>query len=226
MRSKILLSIAMFLAVFYTKAQCVNTQTAGITVSNTMVLPAGSGGVVLICSTGVLYDTLMNSNVFKYYLEAGAKLITKNGSTLLICMKATSGFTNNGFAPFNKMVYTESGTSLVNNSTGSITPTTCSLISFPSSPLCSPTGVNEKNMISNLVSFYPNPAKNSVTILNESFTLLNIEVINSLGQKVRSFGLEIGKKTIDVSDLNEGIYYVSVSENNKTLLFKKMIIVK
>jgi hypothetical protein len=226
MKTNLLLSIAICFGVFFTKAQCVNTQTANVTVTNTMVLPPSSSGVVLICSAGVLYDTLMNSNVFKYYLEPGAKLITKNGSTLFINMKATSGYTNYGFSPFNKFVYAEPGATMVSTFSVPITPNTCSVVSFPASPLCAPTGVIKKDQDVNIVSFYPNPAKNSLTINNETSSLLNAQLINALGQKVRSFNLENGKKTIDVSDLNEGLYYISVSENNKTIVFKKIIIVK
>ncbi|MDP1802908.1 MAG: T9SS type A sorting domain-containing protein [Bacteroidota bacterium] len=226
MKTKLLLSISLVLATFFTRAQCANTQTANITITNTTVLTPGSNGVVLICSTGMLYDTLQNSSVIRYYLEPGAKLIVKNGSTLLIAMKATSSFTNYGYPPFNKMVYAEPGATMVTTGTVPINPTTCSVVSFPASPLCAPTTISEKSNLSNLTSFFPNPAKNNLTIINDNSAVLHASVINALGQKVRSFIIETGKKNVDVSDLPGGLYYLSLSENGKVISTKKLVIAK
>lgn len=226
MKTKLLLAISLVFTVLLTKAQCANTQTANITITNTTVLAPGSSGVVHVCGTGLLYDTLQNSTVIKYYLEPNAKLFVKSGSTMIICMKANSSFTNSGYPPSNKVVYAEPFAFMVSTSTVPINPNTCPVVSFPSSPLCNPTGVTEKTNISNLVSFYPNPAKNNLTVVNENSKALYAIVINALGQTVRSFNVETGRKIVEVSDLPEGVYYVSISENEKMISTKKLIISK
>lgn len=226
MKTKLLLSLTLVFATFFIKAQCTNTQTANITITNTTVLTPGSSGVVLVCSTGMLYDTLQNSNVIKYYLEPNAKLFVKSGSTMIICMKANSSFTNTGYPPSNKVVYAEPFASMVTTGTVPINPNTCPVVSFPSSPLCSPNGVVEKTNFSNLLSFFPNPAKNNITVVNDNSSALHATVINALGQNVRSFTIENGKKNVDVSDLPEGLYYLSISENNKVISTKKLVIAK
>ncbi len=68
------------------------------------------------------------------------------------------------------------------------------------------------------VSIYPNPVQNYLTI-STTDQVKKIEVINTLGQKI----LETSQnKNIDVSSLNEGIYYVNV-RTDKDCLIKKII---
>jgi hypothetical protein len=80
-------------------------------------------------------------------------------------------------------------------------------------------GINVASNIS--FNVYPNPAKESVTIdLPGKF---DVKVINSIGQVLSSKTID-GSGSIDISDLNSGIYFVKVS--NETQVGVKQIIVE
>lgn len=60
------------------------------------------------------------------------------------------------------------------------------------------------------VSILPNPAKNTMTIATDyELGRVSVHILNAQGIEVRGFNLE-GTKTIDVSDLPSGIYFVNL----------------
>jgi hypothetical protein len=222
MKTKLLFSLSLILASFISNAQCTSTQTVGLVVSTTTVIPFSAPFTVKICATGIGYDTTGNSGRI-YFLESGSKLYLKMHSTTPVYMK--SGSTLNVLGNGTTIVYAESNTTITGVSAGMIT--TCSVVTFPSSPSCVATKINEYNSdLLNSVAFYPNPAKNNLILTNESAATLDVQLTNVLGQKVRSFTIENGKNNIDISDLNEGIYFVSIIKNNEIVSTKKLIITK
>lgn len=64
------------------------------------------------------------------------------------------------------------------------------------------------------LSFYPNPVKDQMTIQFHSKGMVHIDIFNVLGEKVKSFSHEAAKPTISVADLENGMYFISVIENN------------
>ena len=71
------------------------------------------------------------------------------------------------------------------------------------------------------ISIYPNPAKDQLTLsLNEAAM---VQIINLQGQTVMDFSLS-GEKTVDVSQLPAGIYFVKVMDSKITI--EKIIIEK
>jgi len=81
-------------------------------------------------------------------------------------------------------------------------------------PICS--GINEENSIENIVSVYPNPANNNITI--ESLQKSTIEILNIQGQTILQQKIQQGKTDIDISSLAKGIYILRVTSNDKTAL--------
>lgn len=73
------------------------------------------------------------------------------------------------------------------------------------------------------ISVYPNPAKNVVSISAPS-AIDRIEMMNVLGQKVYE-NATIGSEntTINVSDLDNGTYFVRIFCGNK-MMTKKLIV--
>lgn len=76
---------------------------------------------------------------------------------------------------------------------------------------------------------YPNPANNSTTIayaLPKATNTASIRVSNILGSKIVEYILDDlnGRKTIDISDLNEGVYFYSLIVNNKIYFTKKLVV--
>ena len=88
--------------------------------------------------------------------------------------------------------------------------------------------INELNQTNTLI--YPNPAKTHINIefnniLNEEFS---IDIINLVGQSVFSSIENLNReynKQIDISDLQNGAYFVNVYFQNQ-VLSKKLIISK
>jgi len=59
-------------------------------------------------------------------------------------------------------------------------------------------------------SAYPNPALNNLTI-SASKNIENVEIFNLIGQKVMSLSPNSDNKTIDVSNLNTGVYILKAT---------------
>ncbi len=68
---------------------------------------------------------------------------------------------------------------------------------------------------------YPNPATSVLNIESEIFT--EISIYSNLGQEIQSFDLSLGKNTVDVSSLADGLYIIQLSNKSsyKTTSFIK-----
>ncbi|MFC4738733.1 T9SS type A sorting domain-containing protein [Flavobacterium ponti] len=81
---------------------------------------------------------------------------------------------------------------------------------------------NESN-----ITMYPNPAKNQVTISldNTNEVIANVNVIDMLGKQViRLNKVNEITKSIDLSALNSGIYFIEIETQNKLVVKRKLII--
>lgn len=63
-------------------------------------------------------------------------------------------------------------------------------------------------------SIYPNPANNLVNIKTD-LSIDNIDVVNMLGQTVKTY-TNITNKSIDISTLNNGVYFLNITAEGKT----------
>jgi hypothetical protein len=87
------------------------------------------------------------------------------------------------------------------------------------------TGVDEINADKPLLNIFPNPS-NGIINLNEEFTQTNkfdVSVCNSIGMMVYK-----GKNcsSIDLSDFENGIYYISIRTDDNQIISKKIILIK
>jgi hypothetical protein len=76
--------------------------------------------------------------------------------------------------------------------------------------------------LNNLVKIHPNPVKNTLyisssTVLTDSFS---VSIYDVTGRFIK--GAKEVVSTIDVSDLNNGVYFVTISKNNE-LISRKFI---
>jgi len=70
-------------------------------------------------------------------------------------------------------------------------------------------GVSVSNLATELgLIIYPNPANEYLVLEMESTELIQVDLWNALGQKIRSFNMD-GKRVEDVSDLEKGMYWLS-----------------
>ncbi|MBQ2375064.1 MAG: T9SS type A sorting domain-containing protein [Bacteroidales bacterium] len=67
----------------------------------------------------------------------------------------------------------------------------------------------EENQIQNNISLYPNPTKERVYI-NTSIPIKKITISNLLGQEIKNYNTSQVKSSIDISELNKGIYFVKI----------------
>ena len=77
------------------------------------------------------------------------------------------------------------------------------------------------------ITMYPNPAKNQVAISldNTNEVIANVNVIDMLGKQViRLNKVNEVTKSIDLSNLNSGIYFIEIETQNKLVVKRKLII--
>ncbi len=87
------------------------------------------------------------------------------------------------------------------------------------------TGVDDIHNLS--IKLYPNPTNGIVNIVFEENTTTNLTIYNTLGQIVYSKLIENkSNETIDISDLNSGIYYLQFSSDDKIVFYKKFSLSK
>ncbi|WP_338377026.1 T9SS type A sorting domain-containing protein [uncultured Flavobacterium sp.] len=79
----------------------------------------------------------------------------------------------------------------------------------------------------NNITMFPNPTKNQVTISldNTNEVIANVNVIDMLGKQViRLNKVNEITKSIDLSALNSGIYFIEIETQNKLVVKRKLII--
>ena len=66
----------------------------------------------------------------------------------------------------------------------------------------------------NLISVFPNPAEDFITVNNRSLEELNIEIINANGAVLHSETTSVSNTRIDISTFAPGVYFVKALGNN------------
>lgn len=84
-------------------------------------------------------------------------------------------------------------------------------------------GTSELN--SSSVRIFPNPATDELTVDMGSTSLAEMDILNSIGEKVGSYSLSSGRNKISCSELSGGIYFIRIS-SAENLLMQKLIINK
>lgn len=79
--------------------------------------------------------------------------------------------------------------------------------------------VSENEMSS--VTMFPNPAQNTLVLTSEYSGNNKVQIISSLGQIVKEFSFE-SATTVDIEDLNAGVYLVKISGENA--IIKKLVV--
>ena len=80
----------------------------------------------------------------------------------------------------------------------------------------------EENQIQNNISLYPNPTKERVYI-NTSIPIKKITISNLLGQEIQKYNNLETTSSINISGLNEGVYFVKIY-TEKVVLSKKIVV--
>jgi len=223
MRIKSLFIIVVLLGMFSSmRSQCNASQTASLVISTVYSVAATSDpAVIKVCNTGIAYDTVSGLNRV-WYLESGARLYLKNNPTTLVYMKSGSMLINKGGASA-IMAYTEPSVTITNLGFPSVTNNTCTTVSFPASPVCSTTGLDNSADVLSTVSLFPIPLKDYLIIENPERLFLKVQLYNSLGVLISLNHLQQEKANVDVLGLAPGIYYISI-ENKEKQVTRKIVI--
>ncbi len=78
-------------------------------------------------------------------------------------------------------------------------------------------GVNESSETDNHITLFPNPATDQLTIENEKFTMKSGQVYDSMGKEVKRFPVNATSTTLDISDLQKGIYFLKIETETGTV---------
>ena len=88
-------------------------------------------------------------------------------------------------------------------------------------------GVNELIISNQELAIYPNPASDELNIeiksLNQNFPF-EIEIYNCLGYLVKSLQIKQNKSSVDVSDLDDGIYFIRATTEENMVYSNKVVI--
>jgi hypothetical protein len=84
----------------------------------------------------------------------------------------------------------------------------------------------EKNK--NAFKLFPNPAQNELEIVYETgFTKpQQLQITNLLGELVFQLQIQTKKQKIDISNLNDGVYFVSIKNSQNESVTKKLVVTK
>ena len=88
------------------------------------------------------------------------------------------------------------------------------------------TGVSESEINSAPLKIFPNPFVNE-TLIQSPFVLINatLSIYNVLGEEVKTISHITGQEVIVTREnMKEGIYLITLTENNKTIAIDKLII--
>ena len=80
----------------------------------------------------------------------------------------------------------------------------------------------EESQIQNNISLYPNPAKERLYI-NTSIPIKQMTICNLLGQEIQKYNNLETTSSINISGLNEGVYFVKIY-TEKVVLSKKIVV--
>ena len=72
--------------------------------------------------------------------------------------------------------------------------------------------------IENAISVFPNPSSNKISI--QGFTIKKVDFFDSNGKKVKTASSE----TIDISNLNSGIYFLKIESDKNKFSYKKLVV--
>jgi hypothetical protein len=99
---------------------------------------------------------------------------------------------------------------------------------FVSESKCDPTGLAEISIVEKVLT-YPNPTSNNVTLefKSKEFMLVNLTIYSIEGKVVISLtsNIEAGTNKIQIpmSDLSNGVYFLTIKNNNNVLHTQKII---
>lgn len=67
------------------------------------------------------------------------------------------------------------------------------------------------------VSFFPNPAKDVITLKYQTTKAIDVTIYNVLGAKIKSFTHSTNETSLNISDLEKGMYFIRFNDNGNII---------
>jgi len=85
-------------------------------------------------------------------------------------------------------------------------------------------GIEQVNNLNSEVSVYPNPAINQIQItISDNIEVSEIKILDVIGNEVAVPTIKQGKVIVDVTNLQNGVYFINVKAGNETAI-KKVVV--
>ena len=81
-----------------------------------------------------------------------------------------------------------------------------------------------EDVVETSYNVYPNPVKDVLTVTGEN--MRQVEIYNSLGQLVKSISCSDDEVKINVNDMQNGMYFVNVVNNNGEMTTSKVSVLR
>ena len=82
-------------------------------------------------------------------------------------------------------------------------------------------GINDKKIDEQLISIYPNPATDQLTVISKQLSMNEVQITDIQGRIVYQYNESFtGTKTIDISGLQSGVYFVKFVNGNNCVTKK------
>lgn len=83
-----------------------------------------------------------------------------------------------------------------------------------------------EDFATNKIVFYPNPSKNDLYFSLDTYQHKRIKIYNSLGQQVIHQKILSKENKIDLKDLNNGLYFIEITDENGQLFDSQKLVLK
>lgn len=102
-----------------------------------------------------------------------------------------------------------------------------SVLEGPRLTLLQPAGLKNKVTTNNFAKISPNPANSHITVSAMAVTISSVKITDLCGKVVlNKSAINLTKTTIDLSDVSNGTYFVTVTESNGSTMMDKIIVTK
>ncbi len=175
----------------------------------------------------IVYDSLMNWHIGEYGPLANFTYAILNGNQV--------AFTNSSLNAISfNWNFGDGGTSTDNNPTHTYLTTgtyitqlianKCGIsdTTFQTINITIPNGVNEISQTNN-INIYPNPVTTILNVKHDFSNKITYKIVSITGQEMQTGIINNSEKQINVSFLSEGIYFLQLFDDNKSLRQHKFV---
>lgn len=227
----LLLTVLFSASIVTISAQCnvtLDPSTVRVTQDSTIATNLGSGQFYLLCPGVNLTYEGTQSAIVTYYLEDGAKVISKRAHQAKLYMKSFSAIDAN---------YSESGNWAITNDVwhdasaifedyiegSNFNECTEVVFNYGNIGTCGPASLDKVDQ-NELLKIHPNPASDYVEIETGYNFKKTISILSVLGKEVKTIESSSATTKFSVSNLKAGTYFVKISDLSGNQLTRKLVI--